>query len=304
MQHRVAERAGARLSRRLLKGYFAMPYTFHLQRNSWELIRNAYDTVQLFVGEALVPAVKLISQSFIIVGLLVVLLVTSPIATLLAAGVLGPFTWLLLRAVLQRVKRLGTRAAPGTQEPAVAAAESRRLAGHHAARPPARLHPPVRRGSGPLCPRSLPQVDREGAAPGRSGDRLGAVHSRVPRRQRADERWSPRRCPSSGCSGTRRCACSRPSTRRSPRSTLSSSSGRASTCSTRISSCSARTVQEGRATTEGCCGCAPSYAWKACISATPRPAARPWPRSTSPSAPANPWGSWVRPAAANPRSST
>ncbi len=32
VQHRVAERAGARLSRRLLKGYFAMPYTFHLQR--------------------------------------------------------------------------------------------------------------------------------------------------------------------------------------------------------------------------------------------------------------------------------
>jgi ATP-binding cassette, subfamily B, bacterial PglK len=109
VQHRIAENAGARLSAQLLEGYLAMPYTFHLQRNSAELIRNAYDIVQQFVRDALIPAVNLASQTLMIVGLLAVLLWTSPAATLFAVALLGPFTWLLLRSVHPRVKRLGKR---------------------------------------------------------------------------------------------------------------------------------------------------------------------------------------------------
>ncbi|MCZ2837710.1 ABC transporter ATP-binding protein [Modestobacter sp. VKM Ac-2985] len=107
VQYRVAENAGARLATRLLEGYLAMPNTFHLQRNSAELVRNTYDIVQQFVREALVPAVKLLSHSLIIVGLVAVLLVTSPVATLLVIAVLGPLVWALLRLVQPRVKRLG-----------------------------------------------------------------------------------------------------------------------------------------------------------------------------------------------------
>jgi ATP-binding cassette, subfamily B, bacterial PglK len=109
VQHRIAENAGARLSAELLEGYLAMPYTFHLQRNSAELIRNAYDIVQQFVRDALLPAVNLASHTLMIVGLLAVLLLTSPGATLFAVALLGPFTWLLLRSVHPRVKRLGKR---------------------------------------------------------------------------------------------------------------------------------------------------------------------------------------------------
>jgi ABC-type multidrug transport system fused ATPase/permease subunit len=107
VQHRIAENAGARLSGDLLEGYLAMPYTFHLRRNSAELIRNAYDIVQQFVREGLIPAVHLVSHSLMIVGLLAVLLVTSPGATLVAVGLLGPLTWLLLRFVQPKVKRFG-----------------------------------------------------------------------------------------------------------------------------------------------------------------------------------------------------
>lgn len=107
VQYRVAENAGARLAARLFAGYLAMPYSFHLQRNSAELIRNAYDTVQQFTRDALVPAVKLMSNSLMIAGLIGVLLITSPAATMLAIAVLGPFSWLLLRIVQPRVKRLG-----------------------------------------------------------------------------------------------------------------------------------------------------------------------------------------------------
>lgn len=107
VQYRVAENAGARLATRLLEGYLSMPYSFHLQRNSAELVRNSYDTVQQFVKEALIPAVKLLSHSLVIVGLVGVLLFTSAGATLFAVVVLGPLIWLLLRVVHPRVKRLG-----------------------------------------------------------------------------------------------------------------------------------------------------------------------------------------------------
>ncbi|WP_130648670.1 ABC transporter ATP-binding protein [Egicoccus halophilus] len=107
VQYRVAENAGARLATRLLAGYLAMPATFHLARNSSELIRNAFDTVQQFVREALLPLVKLVSHAILIVGLLAVLLLTAPAATFFAVAVLGPLTWLLLRIVHPRVKRMG-----------------------------------------------------------------------------------------------------------------------------------------------------------------------------------------------------
>jgi ATP-binding cassette, subfamily B, bacterial PglK len=107
VQNRIAQNAGARLSARLLEGYLAMPHVFHLQRNSAELIRNAYDIVQQFVREALIPAVTLVSHALMVLGLLAVLLATSPGATLGAVAVLGPFTWLLLRVVHPKVKRLG-----------------------------------------------------------------------------------------------------------------------------------------------------------------------------------------------------
>jgi ABC-type multidrug transport system fused ATPase/permease subunit len=107
LQSRMAENAAADLATRLVAGYLAMPYSFLLRRNSAELIRNTYDTVQQFAQEALLPAVKLVTQSLVALALVAVLLATSPWATLLAIVVLGPFTWLLLRLVHPRLERLG-----------------------------------------------------------------------------------------------------------------------------------------------------------------------------------------------------
>lgn len=107
VQYRVAENAGARVSTRLLEGYLSMPYAFHLKRNSSELIRNAFDSVQRFVTDGLIPGVKLLSKFGIVAGVLAVLLWTSPLATLLAVAVLGPSLFLLLRLVHPRVQRLG-----------------------------------------------------------------------------------------------------------------------------------------------------------------------------------------------------
>ena len=107
LQSRVTENASADLATRLVAGYLAMPYPFLLKRNSAELIRNTFDTVQQYARDALSPAVRLISQSLVALTLVAVLLAMSPWATLLAVGILGPFSWLLLRVIHPRVKRYG-----------------------------------------------------------------------------------------------------------------------------------------------------------------------------------------------------
>lgn len=110
VQFRTAEVVGSGLSARLLAGYLAMPYAFHLQRNSAELIRNTHDGVNRFISEGLVPAIRVATKSLIVAVLMVVLFFASPIATAVALAVFGPSIWILLRLVQPRIQRLGTRA--------------------------------------------------------------------------------------------------------------------------------------------------------------------------------------------------
>lgn len=110
VQARIAENAGSRLSARMLAGYLAMPHGYRLQRNSSEMIRNAFDSVQRFVMDGLVPGVRLLSHLAITVGVLMVLVVVNPVVTLLAGAGLGAALWMTLRVVHPRVKRLGRTA--------------------------------------------------------------------------------------------------------------------------------------------------------------------------------------------------
>lgn len=106
-QGRVVHNAGARLSCRLLDGYLAMPYAFHLRRNSSELIRNTFDSVQVFVREVLKTVALMVSNVLVVVGILAVLLTSAPLAAILALTFLGPMTYGVLRVVHPKVKRMG-----------------------------------------------------------------------------------------------------------------------------------------------------------------------------------------------------
>lgn len=107
LQGRVAENTGAVLASRLMYGYLRLPYEFHLQRNSAELLRNVWSSVAEIVGRVLVPVVSLISELFIVIAILAVLFVTAPAATALAIAVLAPTTLLLLKVVQPRIALLG-----------------------------------------------------------------------------------------------------------------------------------------------------------------------------------------------------
>jgi len=89
VQTRLVQNMGARLSAKLNAGYLAMPYTFHLQRNSADLIRNANQVVREVFSQAISPMVKVIAEGVLTIGMLALLISVSPMATAMAIVVLG-----------------------------------------------------------------------------------------------------------------------------------------------------------------------------------------------------------------------
>ncbi|MEX2549678.1 MAG: ABC transporter transmembrane domain-containing protein, partial [Nitriliruptoraceae bacterium] len=109
VQERLTNNAGVMLASELLRGYLAMPYVLHTRRSSAELVRNTYESTQLLVNQALRPLVTLLAESILALGLLAVLLVTAPLATLLAGLVFVPTLWVLQGWIQPRLKTLGQR---------------------------------------------------------------------------------------------------------------------------------------------------------------------------------------------------
>ena len=107
LQNRASQEAGALLSKRLFAGYLRMPYVFHLTRNSAESIRNAYQSVAEIVAYLLVPVVTLVSESLVVLAMVVVLFAAAPLPALLAVGALLPLVVGVLRVVQPRLARSG-----------------------------------------------------------------------------------------------------------------------------------------------------------------------------------------------------
>jgi ATP-binding cassette, subfamily B, bacterial PglK len=106
-QARVVNNAGADVGTRLVRGYLSMPYALHLERNSAELVRNAFYNVETFTKSLLEPGVKLVAEVLLVLGLTAALVLISPVAMLGAVLIFGPLVWALLRAVKPRMKAYG-----------------------------------------------------------------------------------------------------------------------------------------------------------------------------------------------------
>lgn len=104
---RMAHNAGARLSARLMQGYLNLPYAFHLQRNSSEMVRNAHTTVKDVAQQGFLQAIYILAELAVISGLLIVMVLVAPLATGLAVLVVGSAAVVLLTVVQPRLKRQG-----------------------------------------------------------------------------------------------------------------------------------------------------------------------------------------------------
>lgn len=104
---RVVMNAAARLSVKLTRGYLELPYSFHLQRNSSELIRNAHEAVLDIVNTVFSPLIRLTAEVVVCLGILALLVVISPLGTGLAVVVVGGPTVVLTLIVQPRLRRYG-----------------------------------------------------------------------------------------------------------------------------------------------------------------------------------------------------
>ena len=95
------------LGERLLTGYLNAPYTFHLQRNSAELIKVMTETVQRFTAGFLLTLLTVLVEIMVVVAVVVLMIVIEPVATLGAMLVLGVPTAVMYALMQPRLARSG-----------------------------------------------------------------------------------------------------------------------------------------------------------------------------------------------------
>lgn len=98
----------ANLSQRLLMRYLNQTYTFHLQRNSAQLIRNATREVEFFTLYCLINALLIGTEGLVMLGITTLLLVIEPAGSLAVAVVMGLAAWTFSLATRKRLARWGT----------------------------------------------------------------------------------------------------------------------------------------------------------------------------------------------------
>ena len=96
-----------KFSQRLFAIYIHQSYTFHLQRNSAQLIRNITSEVNQFIGNALNPVLTLIAETLVLLGIVILLLLVEPLGALIVFLVLFMASWTFYRSTRTRISRWG-----------------------------------------------------------------------------------------------------------------------------------------------------------------------------------------------------
>ncbi len=96
----------AALSQRLYIGYLHQPYTFHLQRNSAQLIRNVVNETRLFT-DALMAGMIVLTETLVLLGVFALLLAIEPLGAVLVVSTLGLAGWGINHVTRGRIVRWG-----------------------------------------------------------------------------------------------------------------------------------------------------------------------------------------------------
>lgn len=94
------------LSRRLFELYLKQPYTFHLQRNSAQLIRNVTTETNLFAISAS-AFLLILTEILVLAGVMLLLLVIEPVGAAVVLLSLGAFGFGFLRFSKKHILRWG-----------------------------------------------------------------------------------------------------------------------------------------------------------------------------------------------------
>ncbi|WP_226038119.1 ABC transporter ATP-binding protein [Aquibacillus saliphilus] len=106
-QFKVILNQQVKLSSILFKEYLTKPYSFHLQRNTADLLRNINGEVSKLFQGIIMSGFQLFTEILVTTCILVLLLVTAPIATLVAATLLGGSVFLFFAFLRKKISLLG-----------------------------------------------------------------------------------------------------------------------------------------------------------------------------------------------------
>jgi ATP-binding cassette subfamily C protein len=113
---RLVNNAKALIAGEMLDGYLSLPYLFHTQRSSAELIRNTYQGTSKLVTGVLLPVLSLATETLLALSLLATLIFLSP-GAMLAAGVILSVTILVIqRFVKPRLVEFGRQGEKASAE--------------------------------------------------------------------------------------------------------------------------------------------------------------------------------------------
>jgi ABC-type multidrug transport system fused ATPase/permease subunit len=107
MQYRVIFNQKVKLSRTMFKEYLTKPYTFHLQRNSAELLRNVNVEVGKVFDGILLASFQLMTEILVILSILTLLIVTAPLATLTSGILLAGSVLVFFKIFRKKITYLG-----------------------------------------------------------------------------------------------------------------------------------------------------------------------------------------------------
>ncbi|HLR76914.1 MAG TPA: ABC transporter transmembrane domain-containing protein, partial [Balneolaceae bacterium] len=95
------------IAHRLMQSYMQAQYTFHLQRNTAELLRNIINETKLLMEQVVLPGLKVAREGIMIISIMAFLLVIEPFITLVVFLLLGSAIGLFLLLTQKRVKKYG-----------------------------------------------------------------------------------------------------------------------------------------------------------------------------------------------------
>lgn len=95
------------ISSSLFKTYLTAPYTFHLNRNTAELIRNVTSETRYISNNVMMPSMNILMESITALGIFSLLFFSEPFITFISFIVIGGGGWLLLRSFRTKFRNYG-----------------------------------------------------------------------------------------------------------------------------------------------------------------------------------------------------
>ena len=92
------------ISNRLFRAYLRSPYTFHLQRNTAELLRNTNSEAGSVISNVLSPLMSLAQETLTLLFVFTLLMVVEPTVTLIVFLVLGSITFVFYRVTRTKIR--------------------------------------------------------------------------------------------------------------------------------------------------------------------------------------------------------